>query len=125
FAKLAAQFSLDTGSAKEGGDLGYFGRGQMVKAFEDAAFTLKPGEITPSPVITEFGVHIIKVTDHRTRPLDKPLQDQIRDMLKGKQLEERLDAMVRASQISVAADFEIPEANPQQLPGRSAPPGHP
>lgn len=125
FAKLAEQFSLDTGSAKQGGDLGYFGRGQMVKPFEEAAFTLKPGDVTTSPVITEYGVHIIKVTDHRTRPLDKPLQDQIRDMLKGKQLEERLDAMVQASQISVAADFEIPEANPQQLPGRSAPPGHP
>ncbi|MFN3653857.1 MAG: peptidylprolyl isomerase [Candidatus Nitrosotenuis sp.] len=59
FAELAKQLSLDSGSGKRGGDLGYFGRGRMVKPFETAAFKLSVGEIS-EPVKTEFGYHIIK-----------------------------------------------------------------
>ncbi len=60
FANLAKEFSIDKGSGKKGGDLGFFGRGMMVKPFEEAAFKLKKGEITPEPIKTEFGYHIIK-----------------------------------------------------------------
>ena len=60
FTNLARDLSVDKGSAKRGGDLGLFGRGMMVKPFEEAAFKLKKGEITPEPVRTEFGYHIIK-----------------------------------------------------------------
>ncbi len=58
FGKLAEQYSLD-GTRKRGGDLGYFGRGMMVKPFEDAAFTLQKGQVS-GIVKTEFGYHIIK-----------------------------------------------------------------
>ena len=60
FANLARELSIDKGSGKRGGDLGVFGRGMMVKPFEEAAFTLKKGEMTQEPVKTEFGYPIIK-----------------------------------------------------------------
>ena len=60
FVNLAKELSIDKGSAKRGGDLGSFGRGMMVKPFEEAAFKLKKGEISSEPVKTEFGYHIIK-----------------------------------------------------------------
>ena len=59
FGKLAKEFSLDTGSAKRDGSLGYFGRGKMVKEFEKSAFNLQIGQIS-EPVKTQYGYHIIK-----------------------------------------------------------------
>lgn len=59
FADIAKELSLDTGSGKRGGELGYFGRGKMVKPFETAAFKLAVGEIS-EPVKTEYGYHVIK-----------------------------------------------------------------
>ena len=59
FGKLAREFSLDTGSAKRDGNLGYFGRGKMVKEFEKSAFNLQTGQIS-EPVKTQYGYHIIK-----------------------------------------------------------------
>jgi peptidyl-prolyl cis-trans isomerase C len=59
FDKLAKELSIDRGSGKRGGDLGFFGRGIMVKAFEVASFKLEKNQIS-DPVKTEFGYHIIK-----------------------------------------------------------------
>ena len=59
FGKLAKELSIDSGSAKRDGSLGYFGRGMMVKPFEEAAFKLEVGAIS-EPVKSEFGYHIIK-----------------------------------------------------------------
>ena len=59
FGKLAKELSTDSGSAKRDGNLGYFGRGMMVKPFEETAFKLQIGE-TSDPVKSEFGYHIIK-----------------------------------------------------------------
>jgi len=59
FGKLAKELSIDTGSAKRDGSLGYFGRGMMVKPFEEAAFKLEVGAVS-EPVKSEFGYHLIK-----------------------------------------------------------------
>jgi peptidyl-prolyl cis-trans isomerase C len=64
FAALAKEHSQDPGSAINGGDLGLFQRGQMVPPFDQAAFTLKPGS-TSELVETQFGYHIIRVTDKK------------------------------------------------------------
>lgn len=68
FADLAKKNSQDTGSAPNGGDLDYFGRGAMVKPFEEAAFAMKKGDIS-DVVESDFGFHIIKVTDVKTPKL--------------------------------------------------------
>jgi len=65
FAKLAREFSAD-GSASKGGDLGWFGKGRMVKAFEEAAFKARVGEVV-GPVRSQFGLHIIRVTGRSNR----------------------------------------------------------
>ena len=73
-------------SAAKGGDLGYFGKGQMVPAFEEAAFSLKPGQIS-EVVETQFGYHVIKVTDRKQAETVKfnDVKDKIKDYLKNQQ----------------------------------------
>ncbi|TCV87360.1 SurA N-terminal domain-containing protein [Sulfurirhabdus autotrophica] len=76
FAELAKKYSQDSGSAAQGGDLGMFGRGAMVKPFEEAAFKMTVGEIT-GPVKSDFGLHIIKLT------AIKPAKSRALDEVKG------------------------------------------
>jgi peptidyl-prolyl cis-trans isomerase D len=73
FAELAKKFSQDTGSASKGGDLDFFARGAMDKPFEEAAFALKKGD-TSDVVESEFGFHIIRVTDIR-QPKQKTFEE--------------------------------------------------
>ncbi len=73
FADLARKNSQDIGSAPNGGDLDFFGRGAMVKPFEEAAFSMKKGEVS-EPVESDFGFHIIKLTDIKT-PKQKSFEE--------------------------------------------------
>ena len=94
FAKLAQQYSQD-GSAAQGGDLNFFPRGQMVPEFSNVAFSLKPGQIS-DVVTTQFGYHIIKVTDRkpgRVVPFEEAAP-QIKQFLEGQKKQEHADAFI-------------------------------
>jgi peptidyl-prolyl cis-trans isomerase C len=94
FAELARQNSEDPSSAR-GGDLGYFGRGRMVKPFEDAAFALKPGEIS-GVVETQFGYHLIKVTDRKPETVIpyEEVKDKLQEYLKREKIREQVGSFV-------------------------------
>ncbi|MGL5346183.1 MAG: peptidylprolyl isomerase [Peptostreptococcaceae bacterium] len=84
FAALAEEYSED-GSAISGGDLGFFGRGQMVEEFENAAYGLKVGEITDKLIETDFGYHIIKKTDEKYESFDDIKEEVIYNLSYEKQ----------------------------------------
>ena len=78
FVELAAEESIGP-SADRGGDIGYFGRDNVVPEFADAAFALEPGQISEAPVESEFGWHVIKVDDRR--PIAPPTLEEMREQL--------------------------------------------
>lgn len=86
FAEIAGRESADEASAANGGDLGYFGRGQMVPAFETAAFDAAPGTLV-GPIRTPFGFHLIEVIDHR--PAGTRSFDEVRGQIQARLLAER------------------------------------
>ena len=96
FAELAKKYSAD-GSAQQGGDLNFFTRGQMVPAFDQAAFALKPGQISDI-VTSQFGYHIIKVTDRRaasTVPFDQ-VSARIKEFLVEQQKQQKGQAFIES-----------------------------
>jgi peptidyl-prolyl cis-trans isomerase C len=105
FATLAKENSKD-GSANEGGDLGYFGPGRMVAEFEKAALALDVGAYTKEPVQTQFGWHVIKVTDRRQQ-LPPPFE-KVKDQIKAAVLTEKYFDLVKS--MRAAATVDIPDA---------------
>jgi peptidyl-prolyl cis-trans isomerase C len=94
FAALAKENSAD-GSASQGGDLGFFPRGRMVPAFDQAAFALKPGEIS-EVVTSEFGYHIIKLTEKKvgaTVPFEE-VKPQVLEYLNNQKKQQRVDSFI-------------------------------
>ncbi len=105
FAKLAQQNSQD-GSAPQGGDLGYFPKEKMVPAFADVAFALKTGEIS-DVVTTQFGVHIIKMTDRKaagTVPLEE-VSPQVRQFLTEQKKQQQAQAFI--AQVRQKSKIEV------------------
>jgi parvulin-like peptidyl-prolyl isomerase len=94
FADLAAELSLDSGSAVDGGDLGFVPRGRFVDAFDEVVFTLSVGEIS-EPVQTQFGWHIIEVLEREERDLSAADYRQAQQLALSNWLEEaRLEATI-------------------------------
>ena len=145
FAKLAQEFSADTSNKDKGGDLDWFGPGEMAPEFEKAAFDLKPGQIS-DVVQTKFGFHIIKLEGRRTENKDGKPQEQVharhiliaegppsamgrprsgRDQAKDAVEQEKqtkvIDEIVARSHVKVADTFQVTMPAAQQMPG--LPPG--
>ncbi|TXS90884.1 molecular chaperone SurA [Parahaliea maris] len=95
FAELAKEYSEDIGSAREGGDLGWTQRGQMVPEFENAMESATIGEIT-NPVRSQFGWHILEVTERRQQDMtDQAIRNKAAEYLHGRKYQEELDAWLR------------------------------
>jgi peptidyl-prolyl cis-trans isomerase C len=120
FAAIASEKSKDPGSKDNGGDLGFFTKGQMVPEFETEAFTLNAGEVSKVPVQTQFGFHVIKVVEKRTQPVPdfETVRPQIAPVVEREKFEkvladlkagvtiERFDTPPAAEEPAAAGDAE-------------------
>ena len=113
FAELARSESTDPMSAAEGGDLGFFARGRMVAEFEKAAFAMSPGQ-TSAPVKSEYGYHIIRVTDRKDahEATFDDVKDDIERTIKGNQAK---SAQALASELRLEADVTITDSKYRDL----------
>ena len=109
FAKLASEHSTGP-SGQQGGDLGFFGKGEMVEPFSNTAFELDTGEVVDEPVETQFGWHVIKVTDKRTQEPDR--FEEMRDQLRQQVRQQAVQSLL--SDLREGADIEtFPERRQQ------------
>lgn len=106
FAALAKQYSIDPTKDK-GGDLGYFVKEAMVKEFGDAAFAMNKGDVSKTPVKTQFGYHIIKVMDKRKQA--PPPFDQVKDRVKAQLTEEQARALLDGLRKQNKVELTLPK----------------
>lgn len=107
FEKLAGEKTEDPSGKTSGGDLGYFGAGQMVPEFEKAAFALEPGSYTKEPVQSQFGWHVIKVEDKRAK--QPPAFDDVKEQLRNVVLREKYFEL--AKKLRAEAKVDIADAD--------------
>jgi peptidyl-prolyl cis-trans isomerase C len=105
FQKLANEHTSDPSGKTSGGDLGWFGPGQMVPEFDKAAFALDVGKYSKEPVQSQFGWHVIKVEDKRAK--QPPAFDDVKDQAKQAVIRDKYFAMVK--ELRAAAKVEIPD----------------
>ncbi len=107
FEDIAKEKSSDPGSGAQGGDLGWFGAGQMVPEFEKAAFALEVGSYTKEPVQSQFGWHIIKLEDKRAK--QPPAFDEVKEQFRSLVLREKYFALVKQLREAGKVDVTDPD----------------
>ena len=122
FAKLAAENSGDPGNKDKGGDLGWFAKQDMVPEFADAAFKIGKGNVSETPIKTQFGYHIVKVEDKRDRA--KPSFEEMKPVLQTEVRREKLEAMLNEWKSAAKIEkFDIngdPVSEPEVAPAAGA-----
>lgn len=103
FAELAKQHSQDPGSAKNGGDLGWFSPSSMVKEFGQAVAQLQNGQMTEAPVQTQYGFHIIKLEESRapSPPALADVKPQVESLVRNKKIEKYLEELRKTAKVEV------------------------
>ena len=102
FAALAKQYSKDPSGAQQGGDLGFFKKDEMVPEFATAAFALQPGQVSPEPVHSQFGWHVILLVERRHA--EPPSFDQARDELRQKMIQEGVQKAVAKARAAASVE---------------------
>jgi len=116
FAKVAGELSKDPGSKTDGGDLGFFTKDRMVEPFAEAAFKLQPGQVS-DPVKSQFGWHVIKVEEKRTKPVPsfEEMKDQVNAYLERKAQQDLILGLRKDAKIERLDDKgNLVEQKPQQ-----------
>lgn len=122
FAKLAKQYSKDPGAA-DGGDLGWFKKGDMVPAFAEAAFALQPGQITQAPVHTQYGWHVIQVEGRRQAP--PPSFKEASAQLRQEMIHEGIRKEIAAARQGVTIERFNPDGSVPKATDTAVPPPAP
>jgi peptidyl-prolyl cis-trans isomerase C len=120
FAALSKQYSKDPGAAQQGGDLGFFKQADMVPEFATAAFALKDGEVSPTPVHTQFGWHVIQTLEHRTAP--PPDFDQSKEALRRQMIQEAVKKVVAQARSAVTVETFNLDGSPVKPTDSAEPP---
>ncbi len=120
FAALAKQYSKDPGGAKDGGDLGFFKKDEMVPEFADAAFAMKPGDVSQAPVHSQFGWHVIKVEERRKA--EPPSFDQAKDELRQKMIQEGVQKAVAKARAAASVERFNLDGSPVRATDTAEPP---
>jgi peptidyl-prolyl cis-trans isomerase C len=120
FAALSKQYSKDPGAAQQGGDLGFFKKTDMVPEFADTAFALKDKEVTPVPVKTQFGWHVIQTLEHRTS--QPPAFEQQKDELRQKMVQAAVQKEVAEARGAVTVEKFNMDGTPMKATDSAEPP---
>jgi peptidyl-prolyl cis-trans isomerase C len=120
FAALSKQYSKDPGAANQGGDLGFFKKTEMVPEFADAAFALQPGQITQTPVHTQFGWHVIQVLERKTDP--PPSFEQASQELRQTMIQEDVQKTVAQARAGVKVEKFNLDGSPVRATDNAEPP---
>ena len=120
FAALSKQYSKDPSAAQQGGDLGFFKKTDMVPEFADAAFALKDKDVTPTPVKTQFGWHVIQTLEHRSA--QPPSYDQLHDELRQQMVQAAVQKEVAEARAAVTVEQFNMDGSPVKATDTAEPP---